>query len=69
MWPFNKKLDTNCTSGTFIHDDKHHLWGHWKSYILEGIAYSILFRSGVPLTELHQRRECQICGFIEDEKI
>lgn len=69
MWPFNKRLDTDCISGTFAHNDKHHLWDRWKPYTLEGTTYSILFRSGVPFTEFRQRRICQICGFIEDKKI
>jgi hypothetical protein len=74
MWPFGKSLEagsieTGCVSGTFECRGKHHLWGQWEPYMVEGMAYSLVFRSGVPFTEKHQKRQCHICGFTEDKEI
>lgn len=69
MWPFNKSLKTGCVSATFTCQGKHHLWSGWEPYIVEGTSYSIIFRTGVPFTEKHQTRRCQICGFTEDKEI
>ena len=69
MWPFQQKLDTGCASAVYVHSDKNHLWSPWESYRVDGMAYSIIFRSGIPYTEEKQRRVCQICGYKQIEDI
>jgi hypothetical protein len=69
MWPFKKSLSTESGSGMTVCDGKHHVWSAWGLYSVDGTAYSLIFRSGVPFSELRQHRHCVICNFTEDIRV
>jgi hypothetical protein len=67
MWPFDTKTNSNtqALSGVFEHNDKNHMWGRWEPYD-QNVYYPKLSTWGI---RRRQKRDCQICGFREDQEI
>lgn len=49
-----------------------HKWSKWEQYTVEGISYGFIWnpkKEGTPYTEKRQKRYCEKCNKVEDERI
>ncbi len=46
-----------------------HKWSKWELYEWRGVVMYCWTSQQVPVTELRQRRSCEVCGKTQDKRV